>query len=352
MARIIISPKSQTISYLRRTHKRVGISVRLKNEKIFLVKKPEYVYTRSLKQEECRERFRRAQELMLEEFKDPKRVAYWKRQAEHSGKYKTAKGCCRAYFYSRVKIDDIQEQREREVAAAEAYSKAIERGETGAEERKTCRMLEYQPAVGGSKSADVMKEERLARGDDPYAEYLTLRQNAHSEAKGKVYIVIERDIDEVDSEELMQAKRVYVRNGQRDMAVDKRDLAYYAEKGTAKQYLEKQRRKHNNKYSINEGAEYMAHGVDRESYAGREMFATDVKPEHERKIRFTLDELQRFRYESYMKDCDLSVVIAGREVFINEEWIAKLRDSEYLRTLRGITKQDLRRLWRVRTGRE
>ena len=82
MARIHISADGSAIKMLRRQHRVIGLQVRVVNERVYVMKKADYVYTRSQAQDECRERFRRAQEMMLVEFEDPERVKYWERRAK------------------------------------------------------------------------------------------------------------------------------------------------------------------------------------------------------------------------------------------------------------------------------
>lgn len=97
--------KSAIAKLRRKVRKSRFLTVRVTNGKTFLMLRPVHADTKSEAQLKCRERFKKAQELMKEDFNNAEKVRYWKKRANRLG-YKTAKGCARAYYMERLKEEE------------------------------------------------------------------------------------------------------------------------------------------------------------------------------------------------------------------------------------------------------
>jgi hypothetical protein len=198
----------------------VGLTIRVKNQSVFIIKKTEYVYNRSKKQDECRERFRRAQELASADLKDPDRLAYWTRYARDHKRYKTIRGCCISYWYNRVDSRDIDAHHEVSEKAEIALDEALERGESGEKERLEVRRIILAPRKYGTESADVLKARRKASGDDDYEYILKDQDRGSDRALKSIFLVKRHDIHSVDLDEVRNSDYAFLRNGARTMKVD------------------------------------------------------------------------------------------------------------------------------------
>ena len=87
-----------TEKQFRRELRKYGLQYRRWGTLKVLCAWPNYRDAKSKKQLTCRERFKKAQELMMEDFKNPENAKWWNDFKEVKG-YKTAKGCARAYYY-------------------------------------------------------------------------------------------------------------------------------------------------------------------------------------------------------------------------------------------------------------
>lgn len=342
MAQIKLGPRCYIINRLRREFRQVGHVVRVKDDKVFVVKKPDYVYSRSKGQEECRERFRRAQELMMREFADPERVEYWTKKAKASSKYKTAKGCCKAHFYQMLKNQDILEQHRLAEEASGRVKAALARGESGDAERREYRQMMSEPAVGGSVSADEMREERLALGIDNRQKLYDQRRTQYRNTQRFVYVVQRRELDTLDADELLSAHRVFMRNGQFEMTMDAKLMAYYLSKGEIDKYIVKRRKKHafrNMPFSYNPSPFRAKRPTGRE---GKILLKSDVVPSHDRVLMVNLEEVIMFNLSEIMQSTDVYINLAGRVVYLDDELVAKLRNPAFLRKLVGVPKKIIR----------
>ena len=164
MARIVTHSKSSVIRSLRRQYKTVGYTVRVTNEQAFVMKLPTYNYIRTPKQDESRERFRRAQELASQELNDPERFLYWQSKAKRQARYKTVRGYCIAYWYKRLKEMDLEEAKRQFDEIQQENNKAVANGEIVVDEQNKLRSFAYQSAIYGTKTAEEIKSESKADG--------------------------------------------------------------------------------------------------------------------------------------------------------------------------------------------
>ena len=98
MAKFEIQGGNMTEKQFRRELRKYGLQYRRWGTLKVLCAWPNYRDAKSKKQLTCRERFKKAQELMMEDFKNPENAKWWNDFKEVKG-YKTAKGCARAYYY-------------------------------------------------------------------------------------------------------------------------------------------------------------------------------------------------------------------------------------------------------------
>ena len=346
MARIIISTTSYTIRQMRRQHRMVGLTIRVKNQSVFIMKKTEYVYNRSKKQDECRERFRRAQELASADLKDPDRLAYWTRYARDHKRYKTIRGCCISYWYNRVDSKDIEAHHEASEKAEIALDEALERGESGEKERLEVRRLVLTPRTYGTESADVLKARRKASGYDDY-EYILRDQDRRSDrALKSIFLVKRYDIHSVDLDEVRNSDYAFLRNGARTMKVDIDSFVHNREVGRIDQFLLKKRRAHSIYTCQALQKLYQVSLRKPPIYKDKIYLTSDVVPRQpiKKRMEVTLEELQYHDFKEELKTNDICVTVAGRMVFLNEELIDKLRDLRFLRSIRGITVPQMERL--------
>ena len=99
MAKITIHDIKPTVRQIRKGLRRVGLQYRRLYSWHIIAKWPRYKDPKSPAQLECRAKFKRAQELMMEDFKQPKQAEWWELVKVKKG-YKTAKGCARGYYYA------------------------------------------------------------------------------------------------------------------------------------------------------------------------------------------------------------------------------------------------------------
>ena len=348
MARIHISADGSAIKMLRRQHRVIGLQVRVVNERVYVMKKADYVYTRSQAQDECRERFRRAQEMMLVEFEDPERVKYWERRAKKKH-FKTAKGCCKSYFYHKITDMDIKERNRLRSEKSAVYHEAQQRGDEAIEEYNELRSVVYKPVTYGTESADVMKERRLQGKVSEYERQERERAIAHSNSEQYVYMVVRKRIDEVTDEEILKSNNIYVRNGGMSMSVDKKDFVYYRKKGRIDKFLRKKRIEQADDCGLPTFRYYGLSNRERRYYDGKTLLTSDVMPKHKRRMEVTLKDLQTYDYKDELKFMDIFVTVAARKVFLDSELIEKLRDRAFLRDIKGLTESELRSILRVNT---
>lgn len=348
MAKISITSTCYIVRDLRRQYKHIGHTIRVKWGKIFIMKVPEYTYSRTLKQEACRERFRRAQEMMLEEFKNPEREEYWKRRADKEH-YKTAKGCCKAYHYRNITEQDIQEKHRETREHIKKYKDALARGESGEKELIEKRGTTYKAACHGTESADEMKARRLATSRDKYEELIRRKNKRHLQVCGEVYLVKKKNLDEITHEDIDDSMHIFMRNGPRNMSLNKEDFSCELRRGRLKDFVHKRRKKHANDMDM-----YMPHLHGFMPYRKRDkgdkiILKSDIYPRFTREkcIVVTLDELQRYDYKKELETMDVCVSVAGRKVFLDAKLIDKLRSYRFLKKIRGIkpnTLESLRKL--------
>ena len=98
MAKFEIQGGNMTEKQFRRELRKYGLQYRRWGTLKVLCAWPNYRDAKSKKQLTCRERFKKAQELMMEDFKNPENAKWWNDFKEVKG-YKTAKGCARTYYY-------------------------------------------------------------------------------------------------------------------------------------------------------------------------------------------------------------------------------------------------------------
>lgn len=345
MARIQISTDSYVIRRIRREYKQVGHTIRVKYERIFTMKLPEYTYSRTIAQEECRERFRRAQEMMIEEFKSPERQRYWQQRAKRE-KYKTAKGCCKAHFYHKIVDMDLEEEWKQSNVAMRERREAIARGETGEKEFNKVRTFWYRAKCYGTESADEMKAKRLASGVDRYEKMIERGNINHELTSREIYVVTTRTLDDITLDEVEGASHLYMRNGPRNISICPDMFASKMRKNLLDKYILTCRREQCKDMGI-----FMKHLYGKLPYGKEEesdkiILTSEIYPQfaERQSIRVTLEQLQKHDYNEELKSHDIYVVVAGRTVFLNAELIHNLRKYSYLKKIRGVTHKQLERL--------
>lgn len=98
MAKFEIQGGNMTDKQFRKELRKYGLQYRRWGTLKILCAWPNYRDAKSKKQLACRERFKKAQKLMMEDFKSPENAQWWDEFKVRKG-YKTAKGCARAYYY-------------------------------------------------------------------------------------------------------------------------------------------------------------------------------------------------------------------------------------------------------------
>lgn len=95
------------VARLRRTIKRADNrwTVRVKYNKVCVMRTPTHRDMKTEAQLECRERFRVVNDKVAKEFKDPARRFYWEKRAHKEG-YKTARGCARAFYITETRREE------------------------------------------------------------------------------------------------------------------------------------------------------------------------------------------------------------------------------------------------------
>ena len=346
MARIVLSTKSYVIRLMRRQYRKVGLTVRVKDERVYLLKKAEYTYSRSLKQDECRERFRRAQEFASAEMKDPERERYWKRYAQRHHKQKTARGYCLSYWYDKVRSMDQSAYNERDKVLSKTWRETLKRGESAEKEEYELRKLYLSPSTYGTEPAEVLKARRKASGDDDYEMLMKRREWIADKTANTLYLVKKVDLHTVDLGEIKASDYVMFRNGSRMMDVDKTDFVYYSKKGVIDKYMIKRRKEHASDSAMYFKNLFQMPATPTPDYKDKIYFTSDVFPRFSSKnrIEVTIEELQQHDYKKELKTNDVFVTLAGRKVFLDENLIDKMRDLNFLRSIRGISKSDMERI--------
>lgn len=105
MAVLELTMNGMIMKKVKRALKEANLTMRIWNGKVIVSGWPEYKDPKSVKQLSCRERFREAQLLMMADFCRVGSMRYWQKRAKRE-KYKTAKGCARAYYYNELKKRD------------------------------------------------------------------------------------------------------------------------------------------------------------------------------------------------------------------------------------------------------
>ena len=98
MAKVELLDTSLTPKKIRKLLRPYGLQYRRLFSWHIIAQWPRYKDPKSPAQLSCREKFKRAQELMMEDFQDPEQIKWWNKCKVSKG-YKTAKGCARAYYY-------------------------------------------------------------------------------------------------------------------------------------------------------------------------------------------------------------------------------------------------------------
>lgn len=95
------------VARLRRTIKRADNrwTVRVKYNKVCVMRTPTHRDMKTEAQLECRERFRVVNDKVAKEFNDPARRVYWEKRACKEG-YKTARGCARAFYMAETRREE------------------------------------------------------------------------------------------------------------------------------------------------------------------------------------------------------------------------------------------------------
>jgi uncharacterized protein YdiU (UPF0061 family) len=117
MAKVTIYDIKPTKRELRKMFRQANLQYRFAYGQHVICQWPRYKDTKTPRQLQCRERFKKAQQYMLEEFADPQQVEYWKEVAPKFG-FKTAKGCCKSYYMALLReVDEALEDPKREKVA-------------------------------------------------------------------------------------------------------------------------------------------------------------------------------------------------------------------------------------------
>lgn len=103
----------ENVARLRRTIKRRDKrwTVRLKYQKVCVMRSPKHKDMKTPAQLKCRERFCVVNAKVAEEFRDIARVKYWEKKARVHG-YKTARGCARAFYMEEMRKKELCNEEE------------------------------------------------------------------------------------------------------------------------------------------------------------------------------------------------------------------------------------------------